>query len=218
MITTSINKEYALRFLGVALLFVAFSGWFLYDGLVGYPRRNAEVAPLAQALAAQALTPADWVNTAKTGTAPLTEAFQSAGLQSPGKVFDAFTSWVRAEDPRAHQTEEARKLLLMPLYSAEDIRAQFVSAAIALVAALGLLCMVALRFFTRTLLDGNTLTRISPFGTKTFSRAELCSIEDAQWAKRGILKLHFTHGSLTLDAWHHAGTKALVEALKSWQA
>lgn len=37
----SLNKEYAVRHLGVAVLFLGLAGWFGYDGLVGYPSQTA---------------------------------------------------------------------------------------------------------------------------------------------------------------------------------
>ena len=36
-----LNREFAMRHLGVALLFVVLSGWFGYDGLVRYPSLSA---------------------------------------------------------------------------------------------------------------------------------------------------------------------------------
>ncbi len=36
----SLNKEYAVRHLGVAVLFLGLAGWFGYDGLVGYPSQT----------------------------------------------------------------------------------------------------------------------------------------------------------------------------------
>lgn len=35
-----LNREYALRHLGVALLMLGLSGWFAYDGYVSYPQRD----------------------------------------------------------------------------------------------------------------------------------------------------------------------------------
>lgn len=210
-LTTSLNREYALRFLGVAVLFVAFAGWFLYDGQVGYPRRNAEVAPVAEALAVRDLTPADWVNTAKTGTAPLTEAFRAANLEPPAKMSDTFTSWVRAGDPRANATEEARRVLRQPVHGEEDIRAQFVSAGVALLAAFALLALLAVRFLTRHTLDAEALRVATPFGTRCYPLGTLEAVDDSQWAKRGILRLRFAAGAVTLDAWHHAGIRAFAE-------
>jgi len=38
--TLQLNREYARRHLGVALLFAAMCGWFLYDGAVAYPQKD----------------------------------------------------------------------------------------------------------------------------------------------------------------------------------
>lgn len=36
----TLNREYALRHLGVALLFFGLCGWFLYDGAITYPKMD----------------------------------------------------------------------------------------------------------------------------------------------------------------------------------
>lgn len=36
----TLNREYAVRHLGVALLFIGLCGWFVYDGAVSYPRKD----------------------------------------------------------------------------------------------------------------------------------------------------------------------------------
>ena len=36
----ALNREFAMRHLGVALLFAALCGWFLYDGAIKYPQRD----------------------------------------------------------------------------------------------------------------------------------------------------------------------------------
>ena len=217
ILKSTLNREYALRFLGVALLFIAFAGWFLYDGAVGYPEKNAAVEPVAKALAAQPLTGADWVNVAKTGRPPLAVAFEKAGLETPSVYSDTFTSWVRAGDPRANSIEEARKVLSRPVYSDEDIRSQYISAAVGLLAALGLMALVFVRWMTRYELSADTLTVYSPNGAKTYPLSTLKDVDRAQW-KRGIAKLHFEGGNVTLDAWHHAGIKAMVERLAPEEA
>ena len=40
MTSLRINREFALRHLGVAVLMAALSGWFAYDGFVNYPRQD----------------------------------------------------------------------------------------------------------------------------------------------------------------------------------
>ena len=38
----TLNREFALRHLGVALLMLGLSGWFAYDGYVAYPEHDDE--------------------------------------------------------------------------------------------------------------------------------------------------------------------------------
>lgn len=211
--TTTINREYALRFLGVALLFIAFAGWFLYDGFCGYPAQNARVAPVAQALAKRGLTAVEWMNDAKTGTPPLFEAFREAGLDTPSKYADGFQSWIRANDPRAGDASAAQELLSAPLHSADEIRTQFISAGIGLLAALVLLGILAVRMLTRFSWDGKTLLRTFAGATRAYALEDLTAVDGSQWAKRGIYKAQFKGEWVVLDAWHHAGVRPIAEAL-----
>lgn len=209
----SINREYALRFLGVAALLTAFAGWFLYDGFVGYPGKNAAVAPIAERLAQQNLVAADWVNTAKTGVSPLAEAFRKEGLEPPAKLADTFGSWVSANDPRMNDLEATRAVLRTPPYSADDIRSQFISAVVALLAAVALAALVGYRWQTRYTLDDAALT-VTRFGKSTaYPLSELKAVDATHWEKRGILRLSFPAGAVTLDAWHHAGVRPMAERL-----
>ena len=38
----ALNREFAVRHIGVALLMLGLSGWFAYDGYVAYPERDDE--------------------------------------------------------------------------------------------------------------------------------------------------------------------------------
>ncbi len=212
MIAT-INKEYALRFLGVALLFLAFTGWFLYDGIIGYPQENARVKPVAEALAKQGLTAEDWMNTIKTGTSPLVEGFRAAGMNAPAKISDTYGSWMNTQDPRARDKEAATAVLLQPIHSENDILAQFVSAGIGLFAALLLIVIVSIRYLTRYTLEKDVLTVSFGRSSTAYPLHTLTELDDTQWKTRGILKVHFQHRIVTLDAWHHSGVKAIAEAL-----
>ena len=40
MKTLTLNREFAVRHIGVALLMLGLSGWFAYDGYVAYPQRD----------------------------------------------------------------------------------------------------------------------------------------------------------------------------------
>ena len=212
-LSTTLNREYALRLLGVAVLFIGLSGWFLYDGARGYPAENAAVAPIAAELAQLPNTPRDWVNTAKTGTVPLIDAFQARGIKAPGKFTDGFNSWVRAGDPKADDPKAAAALLSQPVYSAEEIRTQFISAAIGLLAAGALLALLALRWATHLRLEGEALVQVVAGRARRFALADLRELDDREWAKRGIAKARFATGTVTLDAWHHAGIRPLHDRL-----
>lgn len=212
-LTTSLNREYAARFLGVAALLLAFAGWFLYDGLIGYPAENDRVAPVAERLAAEEHTAAEWMNTQQTGVAPLVEAFQQAGVKPPAKITDTFNSWISINDPEKDSVEAAQRVLRTPPHSADSITTQFISAAISALAGLALIFLVLLRWKTRITLDDDTLT-VTTFGyTARHALADLKSVDDAQWEKRGILRLTFPSGTVTLDAWHHTGVRPLAERL-----
>ncbi len=51
----SLNREFLLRHLGVALLMAALGGWFLYDGAVAYPARGEPPQKCARQLQFSAL-------------------------------------------------------------------------------------------------------------------------------------------------------------------
>ncbi len=211
--TTTINKEYALRFLGVAVLFLALSGWFLYDGFIGYPQENARVKPVATELSLQGKTPEDWMNTAKTGTAPLVEAFREKGLETPAKYTDTFNSWLNTDNPSGKDPKAASSVLLQPVHSDDDILAQFVSAGIGLAAAALLLVIVALRKLTCYTLEEDALTVRIVSKVTTYPLASLKTIDASQWKSRGILRATFEQGQVKLDAWHHKGVKEIAEKL-----
>ncbi len=210
---TTLNKEYALRFLGVTALFLALSGWFLYDGLIGYPQENEQVKPVATELALQGKTPEEWMNTAKTGTEPLVEAFRAKGLETPSKYTDTFKSWININDKRAKDIECAKRVLMEPVHSRDDIVAQFVSAGIGIAAAALLLVIVFVRKLTHYTLDERAL--IVGFGAKTtaYPLDTLRSIDASQWKSRGILRVTFEAGTVKLDAWHHTGVKDIAQKL-----
>ncbi len=208
-----LNKEYAKRFVGVALLLIAFAGWFLYDGAIGYPEKNAKVAPVAAVLANRNLSPAEWMNAAKTGTAPLVAAFREAGFdQPPTKITDAFSSMLSINDPAAQQPEVAKAILLRPLYSQDDILAQYVSASISLAFAALLIAIVLWRARLHYRLDEKCLSIVLKNDSVHYPLERLYDVDDAQWHKRGILRVRFKDApAVTLDAWHYANMRPIAE-------
>lgn len=215
-ITTHVNKEYFYRFIGVTLLFFVFSGWFVYDGLIGYPTTNATVKPIAEELLIpKDLTPEEWIDPSQTGTSPLDTIFQQHAIKTPSKYSDAFHSWVRANDPRAKDLKAAKETFTRPIYSEEDIHTQFVSAVIGAIAALSFLLVALWRKLTTFIYDGETIThKIAKKTIATYALQDLTAVNRSDWEKRGILKLTFNKTQrLTLDAWHHTGVKAIEKEL-----
>ncbi|MEG1933820.1 MAG: hypothetical protein RR133_04455 [Kiritimatiellia bacterium] len=223
-ITTALNREYALRFLGVALFFAALAGWFLYDGRIGYPAENARIAPIAAELSARGLTPAEWMNRAKTGTAPLVEAFRAKGFKkAPAKISDAFASMMSVQDPKADDVDCARAIFAQPIHSEEDIHAQFISAALGLAAGFLLLGIVLRRWVTRFTLDTETpqgplLTVTRGTRLRSYPLSALTAVEEEQWKKRGILRLLFDNERITLDAWHYRHIREIASFILTFRA
>lgn len=215
-IKTSINREYALRFCGVALLFFVFSGWFVYDGKIGYPSANETLKPVAEEiLVPRALTPEEWIDPSQTGHSPLDTILQEHYGKTPSKYSDTFHSWVRTGDERAKDINAANEIFLRPLYSEEDIHTQFISAVIALLTGIIFLLIPLWRKLNTFTYDGQTLTHtIANKTIATYPLSQLTKIDRTEWQKRGILKLTFDNRhTVTLDAWHHEGIKDIVAQL-----
>ena len=137
----TLNREYAVRHLGVAALFAGLAGWFLYDAVFVYP-----------------YLPADG----------------------------------------AHRT---------------TVEFQYSFAALLATAAF----CIALRVWTnaRRVVEWDDGKLWGPgVGGTAIPFSDIVGVEDAQWARKGIIVLVTKDGRrIKLDAWHHAGVKALVEKL-----
>jgi hypothetical protein len=216
LIRTSLNREYAIRFFGVAALFVAFAGWFFYDGKWGYPNENEEVKPVCEQLIKQNLTAKEWMATDKyDGVSQLDYHFQQHNLKAPDYYRDIFQSALREEKPEVDNPKWASAVLSLPVHSPEKIHEQFVSAVVALVAAL-IFCMVPLYRRRKSFVcDGETL-RLFIGGREraVYAFDEIERVDRSQWAKRGILKVIMKDQTVvTLDAWHYNGVQAIEKVL-----
>lgn len=158
----SLNKEFALRHLFVALLMAALGGWFGYDGYVTYPSMTAR---------------------------------------------DLYV--------RCHKGEQPADDLAAEKFSATAIprQKQFMFLCLLAAAVIGGHVLIVSRLDFSFDADGFTYRgRYIPF-------LDVQSVDDAQWEKKGIVRLVASSCSLTLDSWHHAGVKEfharLDEVLKS---
>lgn len=216
MIQTSINKDYQIRLLGVGAVLFALAGWFLYDGLIAYPRENAAVAPICQQLAEQKLTPRQLLETPATGVSRFAAAFEAVGQTSPSHIYDLLKSVINANAPEADNTDFATALLTRPVHSDGDIQAQYTSAGIAAFFGACLFGLLAMRRRVAYTLDGDTLTIRNGAAEQKLSLANLKSISWRNWATKRIAVLSFQDGtSKTLDAWHYFGIEEIAAAIES---
>lgn len=214
-IKTSLNREYAIRFFGVAALFIAFAGWFFYDGKWGYPAENEAVRPICEKLTKKNLTAEEWMSTEKYGISQLDYAFQQHQQDAPSFYKDVFQSAIREEKEEVKERAWANYVLSMPVHSPDKIHEQFVSAIVALFAAF-IFCMIPLYRQRKTFsYDGEHLRLfIADEEKAAYPIADISTVDRSQWTKRGILKLQMKDSTIiTLDAWHYKGIQAIEKLL-----
>ena len=146
-----LNREYALRMLGVGALMFGLAGWSLYDGLVGYPRLNARYADIRPDLVGRAMTAGELIKSAgDDGVSVYERAFLEKGLKAPHSTLTklkALNEQARSQQApegqadrfRAQQVEAARLVLDKPARSGHEIQSQFVMTVLATLAALALI-------------------------------------------------------------------------------
>jgi hypothetical protein len=152
----TLNREYVLRHLGVAVLFFGLCGWFLYDGAVTYPKMDDAT-------------------------------FSEQILHGRQGDFDKLKK--------------------------EAINRQYQFAGICGIAAL-LIALGVGRCRLQTLAWDDVQMCGSLTGGKPLAFADVSGVDDRRWEKKGILVVYGRDGRrFTLDAWHHAGAKELVEKI-----
>lgn len=215
VIKTSLNREYAIRFFGVAALFVAFAGWFFYDGKWGYPAENEAVRPICEKLVKKNLTAKEWMSTEKYGISQLDYEFKQQNAEAPSFYKDAFQSAIREQKEIINDRRWARAVLSTPLHTPDKIQEQYVSALVSLFAAF-IFCMIPLyRQRKSFLFDGETLRfYVGEVERAVYLVSEMEKVDRSQWEKRGILKIQMKDASVvTLDAWHYKGVQAIEKLL-----
>jgi hypothetical protein len=218
-----LNREYALRMLGVGALMFGLAGWSLYDGLVGYPRLNARYAEIRPGLIDLAMTAGELTKSAGDDRVSVYErAFLDKGLKAPHSTLaklKALNEQARSQQApegqadrfRAQQVEAARLVLDKPARSEHEIQSQFVMALIATLAALAACAAVgfkARRCFTA---DDDGLRG---FAAEVIAYDTVASADWKQWDEKRIIRLSLRDGRrLKLDGWHFTGAEAVVEEL-----
>ena len=225
MAEAKLNREYALRVLGVGAVMFGMCLWSLYDGNVAWPRQNRSMERVRAVLLATNLTAEAWVECGEEqGTSPLDKVFHAAGEKTPAKLVKKI-GLLKIPDQgeerpakREAQAKQVRKLLEGEVYSAHDLQTQTVQAVITSV--VGLLAWLSLglkarkRFYAdATGLHGNG------FGNGHIAFSDISKIDWSKWDEKGIVVLTLKSGTRhKLDGWHFAGMAEIVDEIKRQRA
>ncbi|MDD2601171.1 MAG: hypothetical protein PHO37_18430 [Kiritimatiellae bacterium] len=222
MIVAKINKEYALRMAGVALLMLGICLWSIYDGLVAWPRINQEFERVRPALLGTNLTAKAWLaRTGEEGLSELELRFSEYNLKPPSRVVKGINE---AKMPssvpegavmqaREQEQQALKKIFEGDVYGQHDLQGQFVMAAITALAALAVFFSFIGKISRRYIADERGLTG-SGFGEGMINYADIESIDWKQWDKKGIIRLTLKDGNChKLDGWHFAGITPVVDEI-----
>ena len=221
--TARLNKEYALRMLGVGLMMIGLAGWALYDGWFAYPRMNMRYEAVQPSLVARQLTVGEWVKPiGEDGVSLFEQVFKEREVALPKTLFThlrTLQEQVRKQTVppeqaatfREQQLEDTRKLLVQPLKSDQDIRSQFGMAILS-----GLVALVV--FVTVGRKAGRRFTAaaegLQGFAASLVPYADISSLDWSRWAGKRIIVFRLRDGRrLTLDGWHYKGAEEVVAAM-----
>jgi hypothetical protein len=218
-----LNREYALRMLGVGALMFGLAGWSLYDGLAGYPRLNACYAEIRPDLVGLAMTAGELTKpSGEDGVSVYERAFQNKGLKAPHAMLaklKALNEQARSQQApegqadrfRAQQVEAARLVLDKPARSRHEIQSQFVMVVLAGLAGLAACAAVGFKARRRFIADDAGLRG---FAADVIAYDAVASADWRQWDDKRIIRLILRDGRrLKLDGWHFSGAEGVVEEL-----
>lgn len=219
MAEAKLNREYALRIVGVGALMFVMCVWSLYDGFVGWPNHNRNMARARAELLATNLTAEAWVECDESGRTPLAAAFARVGGSAPGKLVKKVgelrvpenvpDSAVRYEA----QSRQLRELFGADVYSPHDLQSQSVQAVITFLAGVLAWLSLGLKARRRFVADERGL-RGSGFGGGTVEYGAVASVDWSKWDEKGIVGLVLKDGRrVVLDGWHFAGMTGVVDEI-----
>jgi len=220
MAEAKLNREYALRIIGVGALMMGICVWSIYDGTKGWPQKNTAMDKARPLLLATNLTATAWLERDDDGTSVLDRLFAEANAKTPGKlvrkISDLKLPANLANDTDSLNAHAARLNTMFqdPVYSEGDLKGQFTMALIT--ALLGLLAFVAvgLKAPKRFVADERGLSG-SGFGPRPIAYDDIAEINWAKWDEKGIVRLTLkSGGNVRLDGWHFSGMTGVMDEIR----
>jgi len=219
MIIAKLNREYALRLIGVGTMMVGICLWSIYDGAVAYPKINATLESARGELLATNLTVTAWLERGEDEKTPLDLVFVKLGKRTPSKLVKKMGELKLPKEmandtaSREAQAKHLVELFKKPVYSNQDLTTQFVQAGITLV--LGLLAFGVIAFrSTRCYIADEQGLSGTGVGPKPLAYQDIKAIDWSRWQDKGIVRLtRADQQVLTLDGWYYAGITQLVDEI-----
>ena len=220
MAEAKLNREYALRVMGVGVLMLGMCCWSIFDGMVFWPRINQRMEQVRPELLATALTAEAWLARGETEESPLDKIFKQKGYQTPTKLIKKLSELVipvTAQNRNvllAAQPTQVTALFSQSIYDEHDLQTQFVQAAVTFILGVWILGALSLKARKRYLADEHGLSG-SGFGRQGLAYEEIASIDWRKWNEKGIVVVTRRDGRRhKLDAWHFAGLREVVAQIQ----
>ena len=220
MAEAKLNREYAARMLIVGAVMIGICVWSLYDGMVGWPKVNAEMDKARPSLLATNMTVTTWLTREDDGRCALDRLFTEAGVKAPGKLAKKISE-LKLPDTHANDTDSLDKqaqqltaLLNQPIYTEHDLNTQWVQAGLTAFLALLTFLAVGLKSIRRFIADDHGLSG-NGFGPQTLTYESITAINWSRWKQKGIIVLTFkSRKTVKLDGWHFAGMTDIADELR----
>jgi hypothetical protein len=220
MVTAKLNREYALRLIGVGAMMVGICIWSVYDGTTAWPKVNKTMEAVRPALLATNLTVTAWLERGEDGKTELDALFARLGYSVPSKLvrkIDELKLPERLANDTASREMQAKQLTALfeaPVYSEQDIRTQWIQAVITLFLGLLAFGVIAFKATQQFIADDQGLSG-SGIGPKPLAYKDITAIDWSKWKDKGIVRLTCADASvLTLDAWYFTGITQIVEEIQ----
>jgi len=220
MVTAKLNREYAIRIMGVGVMMLGICVWSLYDGTKAWPDVNKGMDIARPALLATNLTVTAWLARPEGERSLLDRTFATVGQTVPKKLTrkmgelklpDRLANDTASRDAQAKQL---KALFEKPVYSDHDLQTQWIQAGITLLFGLLAFGVVGIKATKKFCADEKGLSGTG-VGAKPLAYADIKAIDWSTWQDKGIVRLTCANKAVvTLDGWHFSGITQIVEEIK----